>query len=70
MAGKLRNLGFSLGQRGNKHLASPSEGRGLNRASIGKKDLLPETDLTGSTEIWNVVWLETENEVIDSKMRF
>ena len=62
LAGKLRSLGFSLAQKGDEH----SGGRGLNGASVRKNDLLPETNLTGSTEIRNVVWLETKKEVIDS----
>ena len=62
LAGKLRSLGFSLAQKGDEH----SGGRGLNGASVRKNDLLPEIDLTGSTEIQNVVWLETKKEVIDS----
>ena len=66
LAGKLRSLGFSSAQRGEEHSASPSRGRGLNGASFGKNDQFPERDLTGSTEIRNVVWLETEKEVIDS----
>ena len=66
LAGKLRSLGFSSAQRGEEHSTSPSGGRGLNGASFGKNDQFPERDLTGSTEIRNVVWLETEKEVIDS----
>ena len=66
LVGKLRSLGFSLAQRDGEHSTSSSGGRSLNGASVGKNDLLPETDLFYSTKIRNVVWLETKNEGIDS----
>ena len=66
MAGKLRSLGFSLAQRDDELLATPSGGRSLNETSVGKKDLLPKTVISDSSEFRNAVWLETEKEVIDS----
>ena len=66
LVGKLRSLGFSSAQRDEEHSASPSGGRSLNGASVGKKDLFLEIDLSDSTKIQNAVWLETKNEVIDS----
>ncbi|RVW19568.1 hypothetical protein CK203_115098 [Vitis vinifera] len=66
LAGKLRSLGFSLAQRDDELLATPSGGRSLNETSVGKKDLLPKTVISDSSEFRNAVWLETEKEVIDS----
>ena len=66
LAEKLRSLGFSLAQRDDEFLATPSGGRSLNETSVGKKDLLPKTVISDSFEFRNVVWLETEKKVIDS----
>ena len=66
LARKLRSLGFSLAQRDDELLATPSGGRSLNETSVGKKDLLPKTVISDSSEFRNAVWLETEKEVIDN----
>ena len=50
LAGKLRSLSFSLAQRDDEFLATPSGGRSLNETSVGKKDLLPKTVISDSSE--------------------